>query len=120
VLMRTIHGRVHGHFPLDQLSHIGLGQQLGEDVVPGAVTAEPAVPLPHCLPRTSADTTRRGPSKSATLTGRKSTNTRPENRLKVNSTRTRGRKPLNITSVIQRGNAPSSEQRSSQTESLSG
>lgn len=52
MLMRTIHRRVHGHFPLDQLRSIRLGQQLAENAVPGAVAAEPAMPFPHRLPRT--------------------------------------------------------------------
>lgn len=30
---------------------VGLGQQRLVDLVPGAALAEPAVPLPHCLPR---------------------------------------------------------------------
>ncbi len=32
VLMSAIHGRVPGHVPLDQLSLIGLGQHLGENI----------------------------------------------------------------------------------------
>ena len=54
MLMRTIHSRVHGHFPLDQLSLIRPGQQLGENVVPGTVATEPVVPFPHRLSGTEA------------------------------------------------------------------
>lgn len=49
--MGTIHGRVHRYLPLDQPDLVGVGQQLGEDLVPGAVTAEPPVSLPNRLPR---------------------------------------------------------------------
>lgn len=52
VLMCTIDRRVHRHVPVEFPGRVRLGQQPRVDPVPGAVGAEPAVPLPDRLPRT--------------------------------------------------------------------
>ena len=50
--MRTGDGGVHADLPVDQPGSIRVGQQLGQDPVPGAVPSQAPVPLPHRLPRT--------------------------------------------------------------------
>src|SRR5215213_3381365 len=51
VLVRTVDRGVHTDRPVDLAGGVGPGQQRGQDRVPRPVAAEPAVPLPHRLPR---------------------------------------------------------------------
>lgn len=43
---------VHAHDPVDETGGIRVGEQAGEDLVPGAIHREPAVSLPDRLPGT--------------------------------------------------------------------
>jgi|SRR4051812_6745218 hypothetical protein len=51
MLMSTVDGGVDAHRPVDSTLGVSMGQQRGQDVVPGPVCAEPFVSLPHRLPR---------------------------------------------------------------------
>lgn len=50
--MSTGGGGIHCHRPVDEPLSISGGSQLRQDVIPGAISRQPAVPGPHCLPRT--------------------------------------------------------------------
>ncbi len=52
MLMSALHRRVHGDFPLDQPSRIGLRQQASKNRIPRAVTTETPVALSYRLPGT--------------------------------------------------------------------
>src|SRR4051794_19874876 len=52
VLVRPVDRGVHADAPVDLTCGVGVGEQCGEDLVPGPVAAEAAVPPPHRLPRT--------------------------------------------------------------------
>ena len=50
MLVGAVDRGVHAHRPVDIARRVGLGEQPGVDLVPGAVQAEAVVALPHRLP----------------------------------------------------------------------
>src|SRR5699024_12511445 len=49
--MSTVDRGVHRYLPVDETGPVGLGEQRPQDLVPGPITTEAAVPLPDRLPR---------------------------------------------------------------------
>lgn len=52
MLMGAVDRGVHAERPVDLSGRVRVGEDLGVDPIPGAVPAEPTMPLPHRLPGT--------------------------------------------------------------------
>lgn len=50
--MGTVDCRIDRYIPVDVTGSVGLGKDLHQHAIPGAIDGVSTVPLPHCLPRT--------------------------------------------------------------------